>query len=1507
MTFAEQRAKILGLKNPQASASAVRSGASSFQNQRMQILNAPKPKAITPVKTNTKTQPVTQVKKGGNILDLFKQSLEDAAIDAAMRIHPVGHIASEVLSREQKKKIAQIATDLGKEVLRATPRSAMSTALSLTGQKTYTPGGGGSPKVEKFVYGNEEVKDIRGMGEETIKSFGGSDKTAQKFALPLGAGIVALDLIPGFPGKKKVVEKIAGEKSVGVIKSILNKDVFKNAPDEFVTALSRKLAPITDAKKVEEEIDYLTKVDRTKSTGIELSKSTEEILQGRRNQVLRLDGGGSTDPSLSKSPIDASLGVAGRVEPSALTTRTSGVSKSTENNLPSNRTNFLSEFNMTSPSKSNYSTYYKEIQLVRSTFDEVGQSVAGEVNGTFISRLKEQASLERKLIRKNQTGKRVLGDMNDTLAGTVVADDVAQAVESAISKGIKVSTDYREKPTFLGYKGVHADLELPNGAVGEVQFNTKQGLYQKTLAHQIYDKWREFIEYNGETTLNDVLKRISKDKYAEFLKDVARSIDIYDGKVEIPPEVIKNVDAKLSKAGTQNAGSTPAFQDAVNIARSEGRAVRLQKTPEIGQKIDISQSEVSQNFDESLTTTIENKSLQRQVGAKEAIEKTSKETGDPPSTVKRVVDSISEAKTKLVEYVQNEAERVRLNEGKEGVDTTFSPYTKMTLKPGRIQFKIDEVNKEAEELVKEAKKIADQFGTDSKTIRKEVNDYLRFRHAPERNAAIGERAAGVSDAEAKAGLEALENSPRGKEIKALADKAQKMNEQVLDMLKAAGVISEELFTTLRTRYKNHVPLQRILEDSEDIGSVLSGKGLDVKSTGIKSAKGSELEVEDIVGNIVNNYQQAVLRSEKNIVDNETLNFFRSNKDLYGDIVNIRSPKAVGKTFDDKPLLETTQDPKILQMFENGKKVWIEINDPAMAMAYRAVGKENIGGIMQAVSKFTRLYSGLATRFNPEFALPNKIRDLQETAVYLASQEGVGFSGAGKTVVRDLAQQNTKAILDYLRGTDSEGARLYKELKEVGGTTGGFGLSTKEVVFKNLEDLENLANSKVGPKKLKENLVKYVDAWNTIFEDSTRLSVYRQSLAQGLSKERAAFLAKEASINFNRMGRGGPVINALWMFSNASIQGSTKMVRAMKNPKVLAATVATVGTSVSVVNHWNDQVDPEWRDKVTKWDRLNGLPIMLPSEDGQGSKYITIPVSWGMKPIKVMSDFAYDAVTGQGFDTKDFAETVFTAMLEAYNPAGGTDLVSALTPTLLDIPAELSRNQSWSGSKIRPDFDKDAPGDIQYFESLAKTKTGEAAISITEMLQSKTGIAISPADLKYAFDGYVGGAGRAASKTVNTISGFASGDIPPADEFPMVSRLYRERTQDEIDSNPGLGKDEREVDTLIQEEKREDFKSKEDLRPLYQKVQELVKDGKEEEAQGEIEKLTDDEWEIYKSLKETDKRRNTNAEKQRMYPVVLQVMKLKDAGKDDVAQEIVDIMSEEDYADYERAKKALGFE
>jgi hypothetical protein len=720
---------------------------------------------------------------------------------------------------------------------------------------------------------------------------------------------------------------------------------------------------------------------------------------------------------------------------------------------------------------------------------------------------------------------------------------------------------------------------------------------------------------------------------------------------------------------------------------------------------------------------------------------------------------IAKSRDAVLEQVQDEMIRVRRLVENKGLKITekSNPYDAELAFHGRVGARVEDLKLRTEKIDADIVKTAKSGKMSPEQMTKEVNEYLISRHAPERNKALGDGAAGITTAKAVARKAEIEALPHGKQVIRIADDIQKINDETLVILKEGEVITDDLYDLLQVKYKSHVPLQRVMEDVDDFAGAMA-KGFDVKGSGIKTAKGSQREVDDILGNVVFNHEQALVRAEKNRVDLSTLKMVRDNKDALKGMFKIRKPKVVGETFSGKPITEMVTDPKILVLKEKGKTVLIEISDPAMASALRGVGREKFSGMMRGVAAITRFYSGVHTRFNPEFAFSNKVRDIQEVLVYAAAQEELGVKGATKVAAREARMQNVVAVTDLLRGKDSKGARLYQQMREDGGTTGGLGLSTRKQIEMDIDEIRKINRSK--PHRAAQKTIEYVDNWNQVFEDSSRLSVYREALERGATRQRAAIMAKESSVNFNKFGKQGSIINAMWMFSNASIQGSTKMIRAMKDPKVAATVSTAVLGSVYAVSEWNDTIDPDWRNKIREWDRLNSMAIMLPSGGDQeddkrgvvrssgGVKYLTIPVSWGIKPIKVMADEMVDLAAGKSDGLGAASASVLTSVLEAYNPAGGTDVMAAITPTIIDIPVDVARNQAWHGGAIKPDWDRNAPASIQYFDSLRDSTTGRAAIGISKGL-SGVGIEVSPASMHYGYEQVIGGVGRFVDKTFNT--------------------------------------------------------------------------------------------------------------------------------------------------------------
>jgi hypothetical protein len=567
----------------------------------------------------------------------------------------------------------------------------------------------------------------------------------------------------------------------------------------------------------------------------------------------------------------------------------------------------------------------------------------------------------------------------------------------------------------------------------------------------------------------------------------------------------------------------------------------------------------------------------------------------------------------------------------------------------------------------------------------------------------------------------------------------------------------------------HVPLQRVMPE-ETFDSITGGKGLSVKSSGIKAAKGSDLEVSDILGNVSANVQEAIIRSEKNRVGLSMDKLFEADPSLG----KVRGLKMVGKDFKDKPIMETPSNDMIV-FFKDGKKKVIEPNDPILAHVYNQLNVAEKGIIADVIAPITRTLAGLYTRLNPEFAFSNVVRDLQESMIYNASTMG------GKEAVGALSKQAQamNGVRNAVFGDGkSEWAKLYKQMKDDGGTTGGITLATRTKITQDVDDAFKIAQSK--PRQAVEKVFESIDNFNTVFEDGTRLAAYKQALEQGLSRERAAVIAKETTIDFNRKGSQTPWLNALYMFSNASIQGSYKMIRALKNPKVLATTVSLI-TAASVSNDaHNDSIDPEWRDKVSDFERGSNFVILLDNKDGK-LRRIDIPVGWGIKPIKVMVDTLHDKAVGKAKGNSTLK--VAKAIVGGYNPLGGNSLLQSAVPTIGDVATDIMTNTSYSGSSITPKGSELSNPSKRYYSETPETLGGRLAIKFVQGTE-QIGLDLTPEDVKYIVKSYGGGPLNFSTGMYNMLDEAIHGEYVKETDRVMMRRFYKVSDPERLDKFMG---------------------------------------------------------------------------------------------------------------------------
>ena len=697
---------------------------------------------------------------------------------------------------------------------------------------------------------------------------------------------------------------------------------------------------------------------------------------------------------------------------------------------------------------------------------------------------------------------------------------------------------------------------------------------------------------------------------------------------------------------------------------------------------------------------------------------------------------------------------------------------------------------------------ANELGTDASILSRSVNDYLYAKHGVAYNKANqskfgGDGAAGKTTKEFQETVKDFEARGLNKELRESIELRQDLSKRILNTIEEGGLISEGDANKLRKQFPNYVPLNRILEtdELEDVASTVVGRAgrYETLASGIRRAKGSDLEVNDISQNIVDNLIGATRRAQVNKANQAFVKLVRDNPTTAGNIATVRKPKVVstklvkdtsetanalraqGKKVPSKkvPVYENA-DKNVLTVFENGKPMFVEFTDPKLASAMKGTNREVATGIIRAAMGFNRFTGGLYTRYNPEFMVPNLIRDRSEALVNASNNMRLGQSFKlidPISTVRD----DMGTIARNLRGQKASGGRaaemdkLYDEFVQAGGRTGGLGLSTIKDVEENIAKLGSKLNAPTKSKAKQFN--KVVNGINELFENSTRFATYRRGRASGLTMDQAAFAARNSSFDPRLQGAQGDTIRALYLFSNPAIQGAKNFLRSMKNPKIAASVMGALTAMTYTLDRYNKTIDENYREKIPKFKLNKHLTIVQGTKPDGSLDYISIPIGYSMVPFKIAADYAQRIMFGgeENIDASAVAKDMSKNIIDSYNPMGGSPVPTVLRPIL-----ELSRNKDGLGRDIRPSWlENENISDVEKIHPwTARTQGGELALNLSEQLQDM-GYEVSPENLLYLYRNYTGGPGTTVQRLFNVTSKMMNGEKITRADVPVARRFFGE--------------------------------------------------------------------------------------------------------------------------------------
>jgi hypothetical protein len=485
----------------------------------------------------------------------------------------------------------------------------------------------------------------------------------------------------------------------------------------------------------------------------------------------------------------------------------------------------------------------------------------------------------------------------------------------------------------------------------------------------------------------------------------------------------------------------------------------------------------------------------------------------------------------------------------------------------------------------------------------------------------------------------------------------------------------------------------------------------------------------------------------------------------------------------------------------------------MVSSLKNLDADQLGTSMSIVADITRYMASINTQYNPIFGVVNLVRDSQGAAFNLSSTP---LAGKQKEVARNLPSA-LRGVYSNLRNernrnkgktplTENEFSTLYEEFQQEGGQTGYrdqfVRRDERAIELQRMLDPSSWADSSLGKVftidgKLKvpletarqkaKPMFDWLTDYNETMENAIRLSAYKVAKDQGMSKEQAASLAKNLTVNFNRKGQIATQAGALYSFFNAAVQGTARLHETMKGPagkQIFAGgALLGIGQAIALAAAGFDEEEPPYFVRERN--------LIIPTFVGSG--YITVPMPLGLHVLpnafRIITEGGIKVLSGGNFEPGKRVAKITGSLLDAFNPIGNAGWsVQTIAPTAFDPIVALSENRDWTGKPIaREDMVSTRP-------SPGYTRAKDTASWLSEKLaygfnimsggtDYKKGLfSPTPDQLDYLIGQATGGVGREALKLMQTGQTIYTGEELPPYKIPLAGRFYGNTESSAAESN-----------------------------------------------------------------------------------------------------------------------------
>ena len=697
----------------------------------------------------------------------------------------------------------------------------------------------------------------------------------------------------------------------------------------------------------------------------------------------------------------------------------------------------------------------------------------------------------------------------------------------------------------------------------------------------------------------------------------------------------------------------------------------------------------------------------------------------------------------------------------------------------------------------------------------DVSDYLYALHAKERNELIKERTngqnkegSGMSDARADLILKSLEG--RSDSLKEIVDLVREIQQDTRDTMVKFGLETQEAIDAFEAQFENYVPLSGIAIDEETSFTSsypTGGAGMSVFGPTTKRAEGRQSEATNILAQVIAQNSSIHIKARTNEALQSLYNLVESNPNE--DVWRILDAKNVN-----------SKDPHIVSVRVNGEQKFIRFKDASYAETLRNMNLPQTSVFVRMMRAPANWLRRSFTTLNPEFMISNFSRDIQAAMFNAAAEADIpGGVIEGQGIVTEMIKNVPKTLKVLLRSESPEALkkffaenpeveRYYNEFRDDGGKTGW---SYAKPLDRIAADLQSKSSEKSKMQNLfgkAEEFAQVVEGYNDAFENSIRLSSYIAARERGVTREKAAQMAKNITVNFNKSGEYGQLLNSVYLFFNASVQGTARLGKSlltMKSPtypdgtkrafkdrfnnaqKMAAALTVFSGLSAMIAMAMSDEdEDGElYYNKIPDYIKERNLIFMRPN----GKDYFKIPLPYGFSMFANLGTTAVEV--GAGHKEIDTAMMqLSSAFINSFSPISfgqSKDLFTkagkSVVPTVFKPLVDVMTNETYFGGPV---YTENLPYGLQRPESSLSFRSPEGVQQFFRWMNEATGGSVdvkgdldfNPDKMWYMFEYFIGGAGKFVERTGSTAMKLKAkaedNDIRiEANDIPFMRILYGE--------------------------------------------------------------------------------------------------------------------------------------